>query len=137
MNTASRSDEAAQDARTTVLIVEDEVLVRMGVGEYLRGRGFRVLEAGDAQEAQSVLAADGGIDVVFTDVVMPGDLDGFALAAWIRRHHPAIRVLLTSGVTSAGRLASRLEPGAMHIDKPYLYPVVAESIERLLVEDEG
>jgi DNA-binding NtrC family response regulator len=137
LNTASRSDEAAQDARTTVLIVEDEVLVRMGVGEYLRGRGFRVLEAGDAQEAQSVLAADGGIDVVFTDVVMPGDLDGFALAAWIRRHHPAIRVLLTSGVTSAGRLASRLEPGAMHIDKPYLYPVVAESIERLLVEDEG
>jgi DNA-binding NtrC family response regulator len=137
LSTASRSHEAVQDGRATVLIVEDEVLVRMGVGEYLRDRGYRVVEAGDAREAQSVLTADGGIDVVFTDIVMPGDLDGFALAAWVRRHHPAVRVLLTSGVTSAGRLASRLEPGAMHIDKPYLYTVVAESIERLLAEEEG
>jgi DNA-binding NtrC family response regulator len=132
VNTASRNEVGPEILRTTILIVEDEVLVRMGIAEFLRERGYRVVEAGDAAEARSVLAADSTIGVVFTDVVMPGSMDGFALAAWVREHHPGVRVLLTSGVTGAGRLAAKLQPGALHIDKPYLYPAVADSIAQLL-----
>ncbi|HEX2224313.1 MAG TPA: response regulator, partial [Thermoanaerobaculia bacterium] len=86
----------------TVLVVEDEVLIRLAVAQYLRDCGWVVLEAGDAEEALTILqAADVRVDLVFTDVQMPRALDGFGLARWIRAHRPEVRVLLTSGAPAA------------------------------------
>ena len=83
----------------TILIVEDEVLIRMDVADYLRTCGYRVVEAGDAAEAIAVIESGHRIDLMFSDVQMPGAMDGFALARWVRTHHPQIRVILTSGAT--------------------------------------
>ena len=71
-NTAERHKEAEAP---TVLVVEDEVLIRMAIADYLRDCGYRVVEAGNSHEAVRVLKTDVYIDVVFTDVHMPGSVD--------------------------------------------------------------
>ncbi|MGZ5904834.1 MAG: response regulator, partial [Reyranella sp.] len=68
----------------TVLVVEDEILVRTVIAAYLRDCGFDVVEAGSADEAVRVLEAGVRIDIVFSDINMPGSLDGFGLAQWLR-----------------------------------------------------
>lgn len=80
----------------TVLVVEDEVLVRLMIARHLRERGFRVVEASHAGEALDALEADENIDLLFTDVLMPGVMNGVMLARWVRQNRPEIAVLLTS-----------------------------------------
>jgi DNA-binding NtrC family response regulator len=82
-------------------VVEDEVLIRLPLAEYLRDCGYRVFEASNVAEAKAVLDADTPVDLVFSDVNMPGNGNGFALAVWIRERHPDTKVLLTSGVSRA------------------------------------
>ncbi len=72
----------------TLLLVEDEVLIRLTVADYLRDCGYHVIEASNAQEALSVLTSDIDIDIVFSDVQMPGTIDGFGLARWGARSPP-------------------------------------------------
>src|SRR6202008_4602544 len=81
----------------TVLVVEDEILIRTAVAEYLRISGYAVVEAADAAEAVTVFEAREPIDVAFCDVDMPGTMDGLSLARWIKQHHSTLPVLLTSG----------------------------------------
>src|SRR4029077_6668285 len=92
------SSESAAKPPPTVLVVADEVLVRMAVSEYLRECGYNVVEASDAHEAIEVMTSEAVVDIAFSDITMPGSLDGFGLAQWIRRERPDIRVVLTSGV---------------------------------------
>ena len=113
----------------TVLVVEDEVLVRMPIAEYLRDCGYNVLEAGSAGEAIHLVDANEPVDVVFSDVRMPGDMDGFGLARWIRDHHPELPVLLTSGY-SAARDAEAAEMKL--IEKPYSQAQVLNRIRALI-----
>ena len=117
---------AHSEAKTapTVLVVEDEELVRALISEYLQDCGYKVLEAGDAREAISLLLAH-HIDIVFSDVRMPGEIDGFGLARWLRLHHPTIPVLLTSGYHRSSTSDSN---SAGLIDKPYSLPQVSERI---------
>ena len=82
-----------------VLVVEDVVLVRMVVAAYLREGGFQVVEAAGAEEAIRVLRAS-PVDVVFSDVRMPGATDGHGLADWIRQNKPKVKIVLGSGVES-------------------------------------
>ena len=82
------SDEFIQ----TILVVEDEVLIRLPLAEYLRDCGYRVFEASNVAEA--VLDADTPVDLVFSDVNMPGNENGFALAVWICQRHPDTNVIL-------------------------------------------
>lgn len=82
-----------------VLVVEDVVLVRMVVAAYLREGGFQVVEAAGAEEAIRVLRAS-PVDVVFSDVRMPGSTDGHGLADWIRQNKPKVKIVLGSGVES-------------------------------------
>src|ERR1700761_6952214 len=98
MSAAPNLDEA-EDAhpRAVVLVVEDEILVRLTIAAYLRDCGYDVLEASHAGEAIRVLEAGLRISAVFSDINMPGGIDGFALAAWIAAHLPYIKVMLTSG----------------------------------------
>jgi DNA-binding response OmpR family regulator len=103
-----------------ILVVEDEVLIRMSVAEYLRDCGFQVFEAASGDEAIEILLAwAGNIDVVFSDVQMPGNTDGFALAHWIRANQPDIRVILTSGVSHAASRAEGLCLEGPVVPKPY------------------
>lgn len=113
----------------TVLVVEDEALVRMPIAEYLRDCGYHVLEAEDAGEAIDLVDGDDRVDVVFTDVHMPGDMDGFDLARWIGDHHPDVPVLLTSGhSTPRDTSSSRVTL----IRKPYSQAQVLDRIQALI-----
>jgi CheY-like chemotaxis protein len=90
------TDEAAYP-RPTVLVVEDEILIRMMVSESLRQAGLDVFEASDADEALEVLSVAGDPDVLVTDVKMPGSLDGLELASRVREARPRVKVVITSG----------------------------------------
>src|SRR4051794_25777084 len=78
-----------------VLLVENEVLIRLAISEYLRECGYRVIEAVSADEAILVLGQeDLAVDLVLSDVAMPGSMDGFGLARWIRKHRNDVDVVL-------------------------------------------
>jgi CheY-like chemotaxis protein len=87
-----------------VLVVEDDALLRLGTAEFLRAAGFEVLEAASADDALAILETDAGVALVFSDVQMPGAIDGADLARWIGRECPGVQVVLTSGVFRAGEL---------------------------------
>jgi CheY-like chemotaxis protein len=116
----------------TILVVEDQVLIRLEVADYLRECGYRVLEAADASEAIAVMQTDRRIDLVFSDVQMPGPMDGFGLSQWVRTNQPVIKVILTSGVARSAELASDLcEHGPIEA-KPYHPQRLADRIKTAL-----
>jgi CheY-like chemotaxis protein len=81
-----------------VVIVEDDLQLASMLEECIRDWGHEVFEAGNGDEAVSLLSSSTvPVDIVFTGVLMPGSMDGYGLARWLQRHHPAIRILLTSG----------------------------------------
>lgn len=119
------------DARPTILlVVEDEILIRAAVAEYLRISGYTVVEAADAAEAIAVFVSGEPIDVVMCDVEMPGTMDGLGLARWINRHHSALPVLLTSGRGVA--LSAGKKPAYSFIAKPYRLEELAARLELIL-----
>ena len=129
MATAEVSPETRSKA---VLIVEDEVLVRMVIADYLRDCGYRVIEAGSAAEAITVLNSAEPVDIVFSDNQMPGEMDGFGLSTWVRQNHPTVKVLLTSGNARAARTAGDLcEDGPLE-QKPYHPQTILSRIQQLL-----
>lgn len=87
-----------------VLVVEDDVLLRALTVEYLEDCDFSVLQAETAEEAIRLLRANRHIGVVFSDVQMPGSMDGVDLAHWIGRELPRVKVLLTSGKVGRGEV---------------------------------
>ncbi len=122
---------SSADGPRTVLMVEDEVLIRMSVADYLRDCGYRVVEAGDAAEALEVLAA-GDVDLVFTDVDMPGDMDGLALARWVRANRPGLPVIVASGVPRIVERAGEVCADGPLLAKPYGSESLATRIGALL-----
>jgi DNA-binding NtrC family response regulator len=116
----------------TILVVEDDVLMRMPIAQYLRDCGYRVIEAVNADEAMTVLShQETVVDVVFSDIEMPGSIDGFGLAKWVREHRPGLDVLLAGTVSRAVNSAKKLcEQGP--IPKPYDAQVVHNHIRHLL-----
>ena len=91
-----------------VLVVDDDVLTRIAVADYLRDCGFRVIEASGGREAKTVLQQGPGIDILFADARLAGDDNGFALAQWARRHRPGLSVLLSTGLVKKAEAASHL-----------------------------
>jgi CheY-like chemotaxis protein len=91
--------------RPVILVVEDEFLVREVVRNYLAGQDYQVLEAENGDAAIAMLESGGPVDVLLTDIVMPGSRDGFALASEARRLWPAVKVLHITGQTQV--LAAR------------------------------
>ena len=108
-------------------MVDDEPLLRVFNVDMLSEAGFEVLEACDASEALSVLETTHGIQVVFTDVEMPGALDGFALADRIGARWPDIGVLVTSGRRYPERTVDA--PARRFLPKPYAVSHVVELID--------
>ena len=103
--------------RRVVLIVEDEFLLRMNAAEMICEAGFDVVEAGNADEAIAILEARPDIHVVFTDIQMPGSMDGTKLARFIRGRWPPIKIVATSGLVSIGE--DDLPEGSRFLTKPY------------------
>lgn len=119
----------------TVLVVDDDLLVREPIADYLREVGYEVLEAGDAHEAIDLVDHAAHVDLVFSDVRMPGELDGVGLARWVRSHRPELPVLLTSGYDAGSWLGNELGREVRLIQKPYTQDQVLRHIRRLLQPD--
>lgn len=125
-----------EERTPAILIVEDEVLIRFVLADYLRECGFKVLEAGDAAEAIQILEAEVDIDLVFSDVQMPGEMDGFGLAQWVRRNRPKLPITLTSGDAKKSAKAKELCENEPFFAKPYdVAKVVAHIRVRLGLKD--
>lgn len=119
-------------AAARVLLAEDEALIRLVAAEHLRDEGFEVVEAWDGDEAARLLDGPGGFDVLFTDVRMPGLLDGVDVALHARRRYPTIPVLVVSGyAVHLMRRLGVLQPAAVFISKPYSLAEVATALNRL------
>jgi CheY-like chemotaxis protein len=103
--------------RPVVLVVEDELLIRTNAIDMLRDAGFDVIEAVNADEAIMILEGGSTIDVVFTDIQMPGSMDGLKLAAAVRNRWPPIKIVATSGVLKVGE--DDLPAGSRFLPKPY------------------
>ncbi len=114
----------------TVLVVEDEGLVRLDAAETLRDAGFAVLEAANAEQALAVVARGADFDVLFTDINMPGRMDGLELARRVNRLKPGVRLLLTSGkVRPSG---GEIPTAGAFIPKPYSPDAVTRAVSRML-----
>ena len=102
-----------------VLLVEDEIIILVVIAGYLRGCGYEVIEAQDSDEAVALFEADVHVDVLFSDVRMPGEMDGLGLARWARLHRPEVSVLLTSGFVKDAMTADALCGDGSMLAKPY------------------
>jgi len=120
----------AAHAAPLVLVVEDEVVIRMLTVEMLQEAGFRVIEACDADEAMAVLDSNLACDVIFTDVNMPGSIDGLGLADHVKRSYPGVPVILTSGGVPP-HVLSQFGPAAV-VAKPYSESELTAAIRRAL-----
>jgi two-component system, response regulator PdtaR len=111
-----------------VLIVEDEMLTRMGIAADFHDGGYETVETGTANDALHILRTIHGIKVVFTDINMPGDMDGLTLAHDIRQHWPHMVIIVCSGKHLPTIAA--LPVGARFLAKP-----VSQAAMALLRED--
>jgi CheY-like chemotaxis protein len=98
---ADLMDETHPAGQPVVLLVEDEVLIRLATADHLRLCGFKVVEAGTAAEAQDLVLAGLMVDVVFSDITTPGPIDGIGLCRWLESAGVKVPVILASGVPRA------------------------------------
>jgi DNA-binding response OmpR family regulator len=127
------SETSAGDV-DAVLVVDDEVLVRMSIAAYLRDCGYRVIEAASADEARLVIEHDdeGTISIVLSGVSMPAQGDGFELAQWIRQRRPDLEVVLAGTPARAADAAGDICQRGPMLAKPYEPQVVIDRIRWLL-----
>jgi len=117
----------------TILVVDDEVLIRMVLSDYLQDCGFKVLEAGTVAEAITIIAAGEPIlDLVFSDINMPGERDGIALAQWVKANRAHLRVLLTSGDEKKAELAGEICAKEEFLPKPYDHKAAVARVRTLI-----
>jgi CheY-like chemotaxis protein len=124
-----RFDARGDSTKPAVLVVEDVVLVRMLIADYLRETGFQVIEASNGEEAIRVMEAGCPAQLVVSDVHMPGAImDGLDLARWIHHHRRGVKVILASGVFAT------LDPADAHFHEgPLLHkPFRPEELEQRL-----
>ena len=110
-----RREQLPSEPAPVVLIVEDDVLLRLTIAGSLRDAGFEVLEAANAAEAVQVLKCI-PVDALFSDIDMPGRMDGFALAQWVHQHALNTRIILTS---SPDRTLGEAGDYVSFVPKPY------------------
>jgi CheY-like chemotaxis protein len=121
-------DEDQTVGERIILLVEDEFLIRLMLGEALRDEGFIVLEASDGDEGLAVLQSGQAVDVMITDVRMPGGIDGMELTRRSKGLAPARPVIVCSGHL----LPTESEPADAFFAKPYSAEALIEEIGRLM-----
>ena len=114
-----------------VLIVEDEFLLRMDAVDMIAAAGFEAVEAANADQAIKILEARRDITVVFTDIQMPGSMDGLKLARAVRGRWPPIKIVATSGRLNVGEMD--LPEGGRFLPKPYSHAEVARLLRELTI----
>jgi CheY-like chemotaxis protein len=116
--------------RPLVLVVEDEMFLRMNAVDMIESVGFEVLEAGTADEAIRILETRNDIRIVFTDIQMPGSMDGLKLARAVSGRWPPIKIVATSGQVNVSE--DDLPEGGRFLPKPYTTSQLANTLQRLI-----
>lgn len=116
-------------SKGVVLVVEDEPLVRMFAVDFVEDAGFDVVEAADANEAVAILEARTDIRILFTDIDMPGSMDGMKLARAVRDRWPPIEIIIVSGHKRPGD--DDLPARAVFYSKPYNIDAVTAELHRM------
>ncbi len=109
-----------------ILVVEDDVLIRVVIADELRARGFLVIEAATADQALSYFQAGVQIDLVLSDIEMPGSMNGLGLIQHLRTHEPHLPTVLTSGASPGAHAADAF------VSKPYEASQVVALVTKLL-----
>lgn len=117
--------------RPTVLLVEDQVLIRLMLADELRNHGIQVLEASNADEALTILKSTLPVHLLFTDVRMPGDMDGIALAKFARAHCPNLKVIMASSHAPEEPVRGLADA---FLSKPFDLPKTLEQVEQFLAQ---
>jgi CheY-like chemotaxis protein len=120
----------AGKSRPVVLVVEDEPLLRMLVVELVEEAGFTAIEARDADEAVVLLESRTDITLLFTDINMPGSMDGLKLAHAVRNRWPPIKILVVSGQQRLQ--SSDLPSNSCFVEKPYQASALVEELRSLV-----
>ncbi|BCH60358.1 response regulator [Agrobacterium vitis] len=123
-----------KNGRPVILVVEDSPLIRMGAIDLVLSAGYDVLEAGDADEAIRILESRDDIDLVFTDVQMPGTMDGIKLSHYIRDRWPPVKLIIASGAAILEE--SMLPGGSRFFSKPYDELTITEAMAQLLLSED-
>jgi CheY-like chemotaxis protein len=113
-----------------VLIVEDELLIRMDTASVIEDAGFAVYEASSADEAIHILEKHQDIRFIFTDVHMPGSMDGLKLAHYVRGRWPPIKIIVTSGRVKVRE--EDLPSGGVFFDKPYRAEQITSKLQEMV-----
>ncbi|AOX19407.1 response regulator [Kozakia baliensis] len=113
-----------------VLIVEDQALLRFLAADMVKEAGFTALVAEDATQAIMMMERHPGIRTVFSDIDMPGAMNGLELARYISRFWPPVGIVLTSGMCPD--MQGALPPGGIFLPKPYLFHEVTAALHRLV-----
>jgi CheY-like chemotaxis protein len=128
-------EKAPTKANETILVIDDDVLVRLVICRYLRECGFSVIEAANSEEAALVLQEpDLAVHVVLCNVTMRTGMDGFNLARWLREHKPGLPIILAGSHAAATEAAADLCEGGPMLAKPYEPQILLDRIKRLLAE---
>lgn len=127
-------DEPCGEAMPTpepnsILVVEDEVLVRMMIADDLRQAGFRIFEASSAEDALKVLHTSIAVDMVLTDIRMPGRLDGLEFARQVRASWPDLKILIVSSEDRSRLVGASTDA---FLGKPYLAAELIDRVNQLL-----
>ena len=117
--------------RAVILVVEDDMLIRMDAAQMIAGGEFDVIEAANADEAIAILETRLDIAVIFTDIQMPGSMDGLKLAAAVRDRWPPIKIIATSAHATIDR--DDLPDGGRFLPKPYSPAQILNTIRELMV----
>ena len=118
-----------------ILVVEDEPRVLRVTLRDLKRLGYRTLEANNASMAKTMIDSGQKIDLVFSDVLMPGDIDGQMLGLWVEKNHPLIKVVLTSGFTKRKTEVGEHESSFPLLRKPYTIEALAKKVSTALFEN--
>lgn len=116
--------------KIAVLVVEDEPLILLDVSSQLEDAGFLVYQAANADVAVDLMNRHPEIRLLFTDIDMPGSMDGLKLAAAVRDRWPPVKIIVTSGARTVE--ITDMPDGSVFFSKPYAHEAVMQSIRELL-----
>jgi DNA-binding NtrC family response regulator len=122
-------------SQPVMLIVEDEPLIRMCAVDFADEAGYLGLEAGDSAQALAILERGENVEILFTDITLPGEMDGIALAELVAERWPLVRVMLASGALAG--LPADIAPGAYRLPKPYGITQFLEAVEQMKTPSRG
>ena len=137
--TAKRGElESKVKYKETILVVDDEALVRSALSEMLAGLGYRCIVAANAIDAMQIVEANlFRLDLLVTDIKMPGELNGLALAELVRARQPETAILLITGHAESPVMLKAARSGYRVLEKPFRHAHLAEAVAEELARRRG